>query len=56
MAMFHLLKIRTSIDILENESCKVTFGFENTLIVPKLLLFMLFFHFLRFWLPTSLLL
>ena len=28
MAMFHLLKIRTSIDILENETCKVTFGLE----------------------------
>ena len=26
MAMFHLLKIRTSIDILKNEKCKVTFG------------------------------
>ena len=26
MAMFHLLKIRTSIDIFKNEKCKVTFG------------------------------
>ena len=28
MAMFHLLKIRTSIDIFKNEKCKVTFGIE----------------------------
>ena len=28
MAMFHLLKIRTSIDIFTNEKCKVTFGLE----------------------------
>ena len=28
MAMFHLLKIRMSIDILKNEKCKVTFGLE----------------------------
>ena len=28
MAMFHLLKIRTSIDTFKNEKCKVTFGFE----------------------------
>ena len=28
MTMFHLLKIRTSIDIFENEKCKVTFGLE----------------------------
>ena len=28
MAMFHLLKIRTSIDICKNEKCKVTFGLE----------------------------
>ena len=28
MAMFHLLKMRTSIDIFKNEKCKVTFGFE----------------------------
>ena len=26
MAMFHLLKIRTSIDIFKNDMCKVTFG------------------------------
>ena len=26
--MFHLLKIRTGIDILKNEKCKVTFGLE----------------------------
>ena len=28
MAMFHLLKIRTSIDIFKNEKCKVTLGLE----------------------------
>ena len=28
MPMFHLLKIRTSIDIFKNEKCKVTFGLE----------------------------
>ena len=28
MAMFHLLKIRTSIDVFKNERCKVTFGLE----------------------------
>ena len=28
MAMFHLLKIRTSKDIFKNEKCKVTFGLE----------------------------
>ena len=28
MAMFHLLKIRTSIDIFKNKKCKVTFGLE----------------------------
>ena len=28
MATFHLLKIRTSIDIFKNEKCKVTFGLE----------------------------
>ena len=28
MAMFHLLKIRTSIDIFKNEKCKITFGLE----------------------------
>ena len=28
MAMFHLLKIKTSIDILKNGKCKVTFGLE----------------------------
>ena len=30
MAMFHSLKIRTSIDIFTNEKCKVTFGIEYT--------------------------
>ena len=30
MAMFHLLKIISSIDIFKNEKCKVTFGFEYT--------------------------
>ena len=29
--MFHLLKIRTSIDIFKNEKCKVTFGLEYTI-------------------------
>ena len=28
MAMFHFLKIRTSIDIFKNEKCKVTYGLE----------------------------
>ena len=28
MAMFYLLKIKTSIDIFKNEKCKVTFGLE----------------------------
>ena len=28
MAMFHLLKIRSSIDISKNEKCKVIFGLE----------------------------
>ena len=28
MAMFHLLKIRTNIDIFKNEKCNVTFGIE----------------------------
>ena len=28
MAMSHLLKIRTSIDIFKNEKCKVSFGLE----------------------------
>ena len=28
MGMFHLLKIRTSIDIFKNEKCKCTFGLE----------------------------
>ena len=28
MAMFHVLKIRTSIDIFKNEKCKITFGLE----------------------------
>ena len=31
MGMFHLLKIRTSIDIFKNEKCKVTFGLESFL-------------------------
>ena len=29
MAMFHLLKIRTSKDIFSNEKCKVTFGLKS---------------------------
>ena len=32
MATFHLLKIRTSIDIFKNEKCKVTFGLEYILL------------------------
>ena len=28
MVLFHLLKIRTSVDIFRNEKCKVTFGLE----------------------------
>ena len=32
MTMFLLLKIRTSIDILKNEKCKVTFGLEYRII------------------------
>ena len=31
MAMFYLLKIKTSIDIFKNEKCKVTFGLEYTM-------------------------
>ena len=30
MAIFHLLEIRTSIDLFKNEKCKVTFGLEYT--------------------------
>ena len=37
MAMFHLLKIRTSIDIFKNEKCKVTFGLEYILVQFRLL-------------------
>ena len=33
MTMFHLLKIRTSIDIFKSEKCKVTFGLEYTCIL-----------------------
>ena len=33
MAMLHLLKIRTSIDIFKNEKCKDTFGLEYTCIL-----------------------
>ena len=32
MAMFHLLKIRTSIYIFKNEKCKVTFGLEYRIV------------------------
>ena len=32
MAMFYLLKIRTSMDIFKNEKCKVTFGLEYSFI------------------------
>ena len=35
MAMFHLLKIRTSIDIFKNEKCKVTFGLEYIYMCSK---------------------
>ena len=31
MAMFHLLIIRTIIDIFKNKKCKVTFGLEYIL-------------------------
>ena len=31
MAMFHLLKIRTSINIFSTEKCKVTFGLKYIL-------------------------
>ena len=30
MAMFHLLQIRTSIDICRTEKCKATFGLKYT--------------------------
>ena len=36
MAMFHLLKIRTSIDIFKNEKCKVTFGLEYSILLLRL--------------------
>ena len=32
MAMFHLLKIRTSKDIFSNEKCKVTFGLKYIMV------------------------
>ena len=35
MAMFHLLKIRTSIDIFKNEKCKVTFGLEYSFVLSQ---------------------
>ena len=35
MTMFHLLKIRKSIDIFKNEKCKVTFGLEYILHLPR---------------------
>ena len=35
MAMFHLLKIRTIIDIFKNEKCKVTFGLEYINVVNE---------------------
>ena len=35
MAMLHLLKIRTSIDIFKNEKCKVTFGLEYTIFLAR---------------------
>ena len=42
MALFHLLKIRTSIDIFKNEKCKVTFGLEYIYIrLTKLMHFFL---------------
>ena len=37
MAMFNLLKIRTSIDIFKNEKCKVTFGLEYIMITCKII-------------------
>ena len=39
MAMFHLLKIRTSIDMFKNEKCKVTFGLEYMFAVLHFFLF-----------------
>ena len=33
MAMFNLLKIRTSTDIFKNGKCKVTFGLEYMYII-----------------------
>ena len=38
MGMFHLLKIRTSIDIFKNEKCKVTFGLEYIYIYSSLVM------------------
>ena len=32
MAMFHLLQIRTSIDIFRTEKCKVTFGLRYSIL------------------------
>ena len=41
MAMFRLLKIRTSIDIFKNEKSKVTFGLEYIYASHLFLLFIL---------------
>ena len=35
MAMFHLLKIRTSTDIFKNEKCKVTFGLDYIYFIKR---------------------
>ena len=34
--MFHLLKVRTSIDIFRTEKCKVTFGLKYIIIIDVL--------------------
>ena len=47
MAMFHLLKIRTSIDLFKNKKCKVTFGLEYIFAAEKLFIFIFFYIFSR---------
>ena len=42
MAMYHMLKIRTSIDIFKNEKCKVIFGLEYISMNPFLQLLRFF--------------
>ena len=43
MPMFHLFKIRTSIDIFKNEKCKVTFGLEYISIPLKTTIMLLLY-------------